>query len=278
MLRRKSSFNAARIRFFLILNLCLLSLDKIHRDMPDCSVRGRSHGWGCWERRGRAWGTTASVIGYRSPPTPGERRNRLREPPPPAGDPHRRVRRARALSVTHESYGAESGNDAHHGRPWARTPFMPQACGGHRNRPEELEQCDESTHQSVETNRPAAHEIICETTDQTLDLRLRQQRGQRLSNTNTLMSDHGHPPDRLKRRAHLRNSNLIRGRGPIQVSVFSSITPLTEHEWDDRWLKQNPVKRRTHSMFRQGMMRYEHIPNWPEHRLCPLVERVAQSG
>ena len=64
---------------------------------------------------------------------------------------------------------------------------------------------------------------------QTLNLRLRQQRGQCLSNTNTLVSGHGHPPDRLK----LRNSNLIRGRGPLQLLVSSSIPLLSEHECYD---------------------------------------------
>ena len=31
----------------------------------------------------------------------------------------------------------------------------------------------------------------------------------------------------------------------------------------DRWLRANTVKYRTHSLFRQGPMLYEHIPNWP---------------
>ena len=31
----------------------------------------------------------------------------------------------------------------------------------------------------------------------------------------------------------------------------------------DRWLKANTVKTRTHSLFRQGLMLYEHIPDWP---------------
>ena len=44
----------------------------------------------------------------------------------------------------------------------------------------------------------------------------------------------------------------------------------------DRWLKANTVKYRTHSLFRQGLMLYEHIPNWPEHRLRPLIEKFAQ--
>ena len=43
----------------------------------------------------------------------------------------------------------------------------------------------------------------------------------------------------------------------------------------DRWLKANTVKTRTHSLFRQGLMLYQHIPNWPEHRLRPLVEQFA---
>ena len=60
---------------------------------------------------------------------------------------------------------------------------------------------------------------------QTFDLCLRQQAGQRFSNTNTLDSGRGCPPDRLKP----CNSNLIRGRGPLQVLVSSLMTPLSEH-------------------------------------------------
>ena len=70
------------------------------------------------------------------------------------------------------------------------------------------------------SNRPAF-------VGQALDLRLRQQRGQCLSNPNTLVSGHGHPPDQLKP----LNSNLIRGRGPLQVLVSSSNPPLSEHQW-----------------------------------------------
>jgi hypothetical protein len=44
----------------------------------------------------------------------------------------------------------------------------------------------------------------------------------------------------------------------------------------DRQLKVNTVKRRTHSLFRQGCMLYELIPNMPETRLRPLVERFAE--
>ena len=41
----------------------------------------------------------------------------------------------------------------------------------------------------------------------------------------------------------------------------------------DRYLKSNTTKRRTHSLFRQGCMLYDLIPNMPETRLLPLIER-----
>ena len=37
--------------------------------------------------------------------------------------------------------------------------------------------------------------------------------------------------------------------------------------------KSNTTKRRTHSLFRQGCMLYDLIPNMPEVRLLPLIER-----
>jgi hypothetical protein len=44
----------------------------------------------------------------------------------------------------------------------------------------------------------------------------------------------------------------------------------------ERQLKANTAKRRTYSLFRQGSMYYQAIPNMPEHRLLPLMERFAQ--
>jgi len=44
----------------------------------------------------------------------------------------------------------------------------------------------------------------------------------------------------------------------------------------DRYLKSNTTKRRTHSLFRQGTMLYELIPNMTEFMLRPLVEQFAQ--
>ena len=44
----------------------------------------------------------------------------------------------------------------------------------------------------------------------------------------------------------------------------------------DRHLKVNTVKRRTHSLFRQGCMLYDLIPAMPEPRLRPLIERFLE--
>jgi hypothetical protein len=43
----------------------------------------------------------------------------------------------------------------------------------------------------------------------------------------------------------------------------------------DRHLKSNTAKRRTHSLFRQGCMLYELIPNMPDIRLRPLMDQYA---
>jgi Transposase DDE domain len=50
----------------------------------------------------------------------------------------------------------------------------------------------------------------------------------------------------------------------------------------DRLLKSNTSKTRMHSLFRQGCMLYDLIPNMPEHRLAPLMQAfntaVANAG
>lgn len=45
----------------------------------------------------------------------------------------------------------------------------------------------------------------------------------------------------------------------------------------DRLLKSNTSKTRSHSLFRQGCMLYELIPNMPEHRLTPLMAAFAKA-
>ena len=44
----------------------------------------------------------------------------------------------------------------------------------------------------------------------------------------------------------------------------------------DRQLRTSTAKRRVHSLFRQGCLLYELIPNMPEKRLRPLIERYQQ--
>ena len=62
----------------------------------------------------------------------------------------------------------------------------------------------------------------------------------------------------------------------LSIALLTLLGAAGESLGYDRWLKANTVKTRTHSLFRQGLMLYQHIPNWPEHRLRPLVERFAQ--
>ena len=44
----------------------------------------------------------------------------------------------------------------------------------------------------------------------------------------------------------------------------------------DRQLRTSTTKRRVHSLFRQGCLLYELIPNMPEPRLRPLIERYTR--
>ena len=48
-----------------------------------------------------------------------------------------------------------------------------------------------------------------------------------------------------------------------------------QHDMKPRSALVNTVKHRTHSLFRQGHMLYEHIPNWPPERLRPLLDEFA---
>ena len=44
----------------------------------------------------------------------------------------------------------------------------------------------------------------------------------------------------------------------------------------DRLLRTSTVKRRVHSLFRQGCLLYDLIPNMPDKRLRPLIERYQE--
>ena len=62
----------------------------------------------------------------------------------------------------------------------------------------------------------------------------------------------------------------------LAIALLSLLGAAGEKLGYDKWLKANTVKRRTHSLFRQGLMLYEHIPNWPQERLRPLLKNFGQ--
>ena len=59
----------------------------------------------------------------------------------------------------------------------------------------------------------------------------------------------------------------------LAIAMLSLLGAAGERIGYDRWLKANTVKRRTHSLFRQGLMLYHHLPNWPDDRIRPLTAR-----
>jgi transposase len=61
----------------------------------------------------------------------------------------------------------------------------------------------------------------------------------------------------------------------LAIALLTLLGAAGEALGYDRLLKSNTTKRRTHSLFRQGCMLYDLIPNMPEKRLLPLVERFA---
>lgn len=61
----------------------------------------------------------------------------------------------------------------------------------------------------------------------------------------------------------------------LAVALLTLLGAAGEALGYDRYLKSNTTKRRTHSLFRQGTMLYDLMPNMPEQQLVPLVERFA---
>jgi hypothetical protein len=59
------------------------------------------------------------------------------------------------------------------------------------------------------------------------------------------------------------------------TALLSLLGAVGESLGMDRLLKFNTSKERTHSLFRQGCMLYDLIPNMPAHRLMPLMETFA---
>lgn len=76
--------------------------------------------------------------------------------------------------------------------------------------------------------------------------------------------------DRMLRAIHISGNW---GANPEAVAAWEEdrstpLVPLSHMEW----LHDIRVKRRTHSLFRQGLMLYHHLPNWPDDRIRPLMK------
>ena len=61
------------------------------------------------------------------------------------------------------------------------------------------------------------------------------------------------------------------------MTLLAMLGAVGESLGMDRLLKSNTSKTRTHSLFRQGCMLYELIPNMPEHRLTTLMAAFAKA-
>src|SRR3954449_10122422 len=63
----------------------------------------------------------------------------------------------------------------------------------------------------------------------------------------------------------------------LATALLTLLGAVGESLGMDRLLKSNTSKARTHSLFRQGCMLYELIPNMPKHRLSPLMAAFAKA-
>lgn len=63
----------------------------------------------------------------------------------------------------------------------------------------------------------------------------------------------------------------------IAIALLTVLGATGEELGYDRMLKANTVKRRSHSLFRQGCMLYDWLPNMPEKYIEPLVRAFADN-
>ena len=63
----------------------------------------------------------------------------------------------------------------------------------------------------------------------------------------------------------------------LATALLTLLGAVGESLGMDRLLKSNTSKTRTHSLFQQGCRLYELIPNMPEHRLVPPIEKFAEA-
>ena len=64
--------------------------------------------------------------------------------------------------------------------------------------------------------------------------------------------------------------------GAIADLLLTVLGAASERLGFDKMLKSNTVKRRTHSLYRQGVLWYELIPNMPKERLRTLIKTFSQ--
>ncbi len=64
--------------------------------------------------------------------------------------------------------------------------------------------------------------------------------------------------------------------GAMALALLTLLGAAGERLGYDRWLKPNTVKRRTHSLFRQGVMLYGHISQLAGRALRPLLEQFEE--
>jgi len=58
----------------------------------------------------------------------------------------------------------------------------------------------------------------------------------------------------------------------IAIAALTALGEAGESLGYDRWLKSNTSKKRTHSLFRQGCLLFDHLPTMAEARLTPLLQ------
>lgn len=71
------------------------------------------------------------------------------------------------------------------------------------------------------------------------------------------------------------DGQALRLLNAFAVALLTLLGAAGEALGYDLHLESNTARRRTHSLFRQGCMLHELVPNMPEPRLRPLIERFA---
>ena len=74
----------------------------------------------------------------------------------------------------------------------------------------------------------------------------------------------------------LQRRDLLFPLNAFAIVLLTLVGAAGESLGLDRLLKVNTSKRRTNSLFRQGCLLYDLIPNMPEARLRPLIDKFIE--